>query len=132
MGRRWVAALTLFLAGCSRGGQDVCGACPGPGIFLQGMPEHVRHGVVTACPTTQDCQSLPWRPRLTDQVPLTLPSGTRWSELDGTRMRIAIRADHARWSGTATIHDRASGSSPCDCGDLHADVTVSPVPTPRG
>jgi hypothetical protein len=130
--RRWVVALALTVTGCSQGGPYVCGACPAPGIFLRGLPEQIRHGVVTACRTGQDCQSFRWRPRKTDQVPMTLPSGAAWSDLDGTPLQITIRSAQARWTGTATIRYRASGSSPCDCGDLHADVNVAPVASPPG
>ena len=101
-------------------------------IFLLGMPEQVHRAVVTACLTPQDCQSFRWRPRLTTQVPLVLPPGAWWSELDDTRMRITIQDHHARWSGTATIHYRPSGGSPCDCGDLHANLSVAPVSSRPG
>jgi hypothetical protein len=122
----------LLLAGCSRGGPYVCGACPGPGVSLRGMPEQIRHATVTACLTGYGCQPFGWRPAKTSQLPLLLPASASWSRLDGSRLRIVIRTEHARWTGTATVRYRAPSSSPCDCGDIHADVTVSPGANPPG
>ena len=84
-------------------------------------------------PDTPGRQSFRWRPRLTTQVPLVLPPGAWWSELDDTRMRITIQDHHARWSGTASDPLPTVGaSSPCDCGDLHANLSVAPVSSRPG
>jgi hypothetical protein len=127
----WIASAALLTA-CGGTGPVQCGACPGPGIFVRGMPEQLHHAIVTACLTGQACQSFRWQPRLSTHLPLSLPAGAHWSDLDEASVQIRIRTGHARWKGTATIHYRASGPSPCDCGDLHADVTAAPLPSRPG
>lgn len=112
--------------GCSSGPVQ-CGACAGPGYVLSGVPDVLRHAVVTVCTGDHPCRTIRDREPLRTQGQqfLELPSGTRWDDYDGVPVRVSVRASQGRWEGTGTFDYTPSDGSPCDCGSLVAEVPLT-------
>lgn len=129
MKRLVAAGAVLVLTAC--GGHEVvqCGACPGPGYVLSGVPSHLRQPRLTSCVNGEPCRTV----RSSETVSalslqyLPLASDAGWADYDGRTVVVTLRDGTDRWQGTGTLHHEAPGGSPCACGGLSAEVALTPV-----
>jgi hypothetical protein len=133
MRQSWVAAVALLTACGTTSGTVSCSPCAGPGYAMTGVPDVLRHAVVTVCVGHQPCGTTRVRePMSTGGLQYAeLPSGGTWEHYDGTRVRLSVRAREGRWRGSGTFVYTPDDGATCSCPGLAAEVAMSNV-SPRG
>jgi hypothetical protein len=100
---------------------------------MVGIPAVLRHAEITVCVAERPCETTRVRePLRTDGLQyVPLPTETRWSDYDGTRVAVTVRTRRAQQVGDGTFEFTPSDGSVCSCASLVARIQMRP-PTPRG
>lgn len=132
MRRSWIAAVALLTACGATTGPASCSPCAGPGYVMTGVPDRLRHAVVTVCVASRPCTTSRARGPLSTwgQQYVALPSGTTWQDVDGAPVRLSVRSREGRWRGTGPFVYTPDDSSTCACPRLVAEVAMTPVSPP--